>query len=248
MSDAVALGWLQFRLERKQFWRNPTAAFFGFLLPLVFLLIIGSLTPASDRDIIIPGIAGMNVMASTFNAIAMNMTFRREQGLLKRMRGTPMPTGAYLGGIFGNVALNGSLQVAIVVFGGAAIFGLPMPYHWDELIIFTIVGIFSFTALGIAFSHVIPNFDAAPAYTNFVFFPSILLGGVFFDPATTSSAVLDDIARVLPISHFIAGIRGALQPDGGLSHHVGDLTVLALWGLFGLYFAIRGFSWDQRRA
>ena len=77
---------------------------------------------------------------------------------------------------------------------------------------------------------------------------SILLGGVFFDPATTSSAVLDDIARVLPISHFIAGMRGAIQPDGGLSHHVGDLVVLALWGLFGLYFAIRGFSWDQRRA
>jgi len=106
VSDAVALGWRQFRLERKQFWRNPTAAFFDFLLPVVFLLIIGSLTPASDRDIIIPGIAGMNVMASTFNAIAMNMTFRREQGLLKRMRGTPMPTGAYLGGRTFDVVLT----------------------------------------------------------------------------------------------------------------------------------------------
>jgi ABC-2 type transport system permease protein len=81
-----------------------------------------------------------------------------------------------------------------------------------------------------------------------VFIPSILLGGVFFDPATTSSAVLDDIARVLPISHFIAGVRGAIQPGGGLSHHVGDLTVLALWGLVGLWFAIRGFSWDQRKS
>jgi ABC-2 type transport system permease protein len=178
----------------------------------------------------------------------MNMTFRREQGLLKRSRGTPMPTVSYLGGVFGNVALNGIIQVALVVVGGALIFGLPWPYHWDELIIFTVVGIFSFTALGIAFSHVIPNFDAAPAYTNFVFLPSILLGGVFFDPATTSSAVLDDIARVLPISHFIAGVRGAIQPGGGLSHHVGDLTVLALWGLVGLWFAIRGFSWDQRKS
>ena len=55
MSEAVALGWRQFRLERKQFWRNPTAAFFGFVLPIVFLLIIGALTPASDRDIIDPG-------------------------------------------------------------------------------------------------------------------------------------------------------------------------------------------------
>ena len=147
MSEVVALGWHQFRLERKQFWRNPTAAFFGFMLPLVFLLIIGSLTPDSDRDIVIPGIAGMNVMASTFNAIAMNMTFRREQGLLKRARGTPMPTVSYLGGIFGNVALNGTIQVVLVVVGGAVLFGLPWPYHWDELIVFTIVGIFSFTPM-----------------------------------------------------------------------------------------------------
>ncbi|MDX6658858.1 MAG: type transport system permease protein, partial [Solirubrobacteraceae bacterium] len=43
MSEAVALGWRQFRLERKQFWRNPTAAFFNFILPIVFLLIIGAL-------------------------------------------------------------------------------------------------------------------------------------------------------------------------------------------------------------
>ena len=80
MSDAIAIGWRQFRLERKQFWRNPTAAFFGFLLPVVFLLIIGSLTPASDRDIIIPGIAGMNVMASTFNAKMIRRESCRNEG------------------------------------------------------------------------------------------------------------------------------------------------------------------------
>jgi ABC-2 type transport system permease protein len=247
VSEAVALGWRQFRLERKQFWRNPTAAFFNFILPIVFLLIIGALVPKADRDIVIPGIAGMNVMASTFNAVAMNLTFRREQGLLKRIRGTPMPTGSYLGGILGNVAFNATIQVALVVVVGNLLFGLPWPHHWDELVIFTAVGVFSFTALGIAFSHVIPNFDAAPAYTNFVYLPSILIGGVFFDP-TTSSAVLSDIARVMPISHFVQGMRGAIHVNGGLTHHMGDLAVLALWGAAGLWFAIRGFSWEQRKA
>ena len=135
MSEAVALGWRQFRLERKQFWRNPTAAFFGFMLPMRLpadhrLADAGDAIATSSS----PGIAGMNVMASTFNAIAMNMTFRREQGLLKRARGTPMPTGSYLGGIFGNVALNGSIQVALVVVRRALLFGLPMAHHWDELI------------------------------------------------------------------------------------------------------------------
>jgi ABC-2 type transport system permease protein len=247
VSDALALGWRQFRLERKQFWRNPTAAFFNFVLPIVFLLIIGALTGQSNRDIVIPGIAGMNVMASTFNALGMNLTFRREQGLLKRIRGTPMPTGSYLGGILGNVAFNATLQVVLVVLAGKLLFGLPWPQHWGELAIFTVVGVFAFSALGVAFSHVIPNFDAAPAYTNFVYLPSILIGGVFFDPAT-SSAVLSDIARVMPISHFVEGMRGAIRVDGGLSHHTGDLAVLALWGAVGLWFAIRGFSWEQRRA
>jgi ABC-2 type transport system permease protein len=247
MSDAVAIGWRQFRIERKQFWRNPTAAFFGFVLPLVFLLIIGALTDQAHRDIVVPGIAGMNVMASTFNALGMNLTFRREQGLLKRTRGTPMPTVSYLGGILGNVVFNSIVQVALVIVAGKLLFGLPWPHHWDELVIFTVVGVFAFSALGVAFSHVIPNFDAAPAYTNFVYLPSILIGGVFFDPAT-SSAVLSDIARVMPISHFVEGMRGAIRVNGGLSHHTGDLAVLALWGAAGLWFAIRGFSWEQRRA
>ena len=247
MSEAVAFGWRQFRLERKQFWRNPTAAFFGFVLPLVFLLIIGALTDQAHRDIVVPGIAGMNVMASTFNALGMNLTFRREQGLLKRTRGTPMPTVSYLGGILANVVFNAIVQVALVIVAGKLLFGLPWPHHWGELAIFTVVGVFSFSALGVAFSHVIPNFDAAPAYTNFVYLPSILIGGVFFDPAT-SSAVLSDIARVMPISHFVEGMRGAIRVNGGLSHHTGDLAVLALWGAAGLWFAIRGFSWEQRRA
>ena len=247
MSEVLTLGWHQFRLERKQFWRNPSAAFFGFVLPIVFLLIIGALVGAKDRDIVVPGIAGMNVMASTFNALGMNLTFRREQGLLKRMRGTPMPTVSYLGGILGNVAFNAVIQVALVVIAGKLLFGLPWPFHWGELVLFTVVGVFSFSALGIAFAHVIPNFDAAPAYTNFVYLPSILIGGVFFDPAT-SSAVLSDIARVMPISHFVEGLRGSLRAGGGLSHHTGDLAVLALWGAAGLWFAVRGFSWDQRRA
>ena len=247
MSEAVAFGWGQIRLERKQFWRNPTAAFFGFVLPLVFLLIIGALTDQAHRDIVVPGIAGMNVMASTFNALGMNLTFRREQGLLKRTRGTPMPTVSYLGGILANVVFNAIVQVALVIVAGKLLFGLPWPHHWGELAIFTVVGVFSFSALGVAFSHVIPNFDAAPAYTNFVYLPSILIGGVFFDPAT-SSAVLSDIARVMPISHFVEGMRGAIRVNGGLSHHTGDLAVLALWGAAGLWFAIRGFSWEQRRA
>src|SRR5687768_9259288 len=98
MSELIALTWRQYRLERRMFWRSPSAAFFNFLLPLIFLGLGGAVF-SSNRDVIVPGIAGMSVMATTFTALAYNMTFLREQGVLKRVRGTPLPTGAYLSGL-----------------------------------------------------------------------------------------------------------------------------------------------------
>src|SRR4051794_22868072 len=114
MSDA-ALAWHQYRLERKMFWRNPTAAFFNFFLPLLFLALFGAIFSGSqkDLDVIVPGIAGLSVMATTFSALTMNITFLREQGVLKRMRGTPLPTGSYLAAIGGNAITNAILQITI---------------------------------------------------------------------------------------------------------------------------------------
>ncbi len=92
--SAIALAWEQFRLERKLFWRNPSAAFFNFALPLILFLLTASVYGGDHEllDTLVPGIAGMSIMATTFNALAFNLTFLREQGILKRVRGTPMPT------------------------------------------------------------------------------------------------------------------------------------------------------------
>src|SRR4029078_1311795 len=82
----------QYRLERKMFWRNPSAAFFNFLLPLLFLGLFGAILSAkkAQLQILVPGIAGMAVISTTFNALAFNITALREQGILKRVRGTPL--------------------------------------------------------------------------------------------------------------------------------------------------------------
>src|SRR6195952_2568916 len=108
MPDALTLAWRQYRLERRLFWRNPSAAFFNFLLPLLFLAFFGAIFNGNQHDlnVIVPGIAGMSVMSTTFTALAFNMTFLREQGVLKRMRGTPLPSGVYLGGLALNAVTN----------------------------------------------------------------------------------------------------------------------------------------------
>src|ERR1700726_3198984 len=138
MADALALTWRQYRLERRLFWRNPSAAFFNFLLPLLLLAFFGAIFSGKqhDLDVIVPGIAGMSVMSTTFTALAFNITFLREQGVLKRIRGTPMPGISYLLGIAGNAITNTATQILIITVAGRVFFGTGWPRDWFELIVF----------------------------------------------------------------------------------------------------------------
>ena len=245
---AAALAWRQYRLERRMFWRNPSAAFFNFFLPLLFLALFGAIFGGdqSNLDVIVPGIAGMSIMSTTFSALAINLTFLREQGVLKRMRGTPLPSGAYLTGIAANAVTNAAVQITLVILAGRLFFNIGWPKNWVDLFVFGAAGVATLAALGVAWSHVIPNFDAAPAYTNIVFLPVIFISGVFYD-VDNAPQFLRDVAEVLPLTHVINGLSAALVTGESLADMAGDLAVIAVWGVIGVFFAVRGFSWESNR-
>ena len=248
MSD-TALLWRQYRLERRMFWRNPSAAFFNFLLPLLFLALFGAIfsSSQSELDVIVPGIASLSVMSTTFSALAFNMTFLREQGILKRVRGTPLPSTIYLGGIALSAVTNTVIQVAIITISGKLFFGVAWPQEWFELFVFVAAGVICFASLGVALSHFIPNFESAPAYVNAIFLPVIFISGVFYD-SDTAPAFLLDIAQILPLKHLIDGLSGAMVTGVGLSDNLGSLAVIGLWAAAGIALAVRGFSWESRRS
>ena len=244
----MAIAWQQFRLERRMFWRNPTAAFFNFLLPLLLLALFGAVFAGrrEDLDVIVPGIAGVSVMSATFIALAYNVTLLRERGILKRLRGTPLPTSAWLAGVAANAVANTVLQLGLVILAGRFVFGVAWPSDWIALAVFVALGVVCFAALGVALAHAIPNFESAPAYVNAVFLPMIMIAGVFYDDES-APRVLRDIAEVLPLKHLIDGMSGAMVHHEGLADHGVALLVLALWAAFGALFAVRGFSWEARR-
>jgi ABC-2 type transport system permease protein len=244
-----ASAWRQYRLERRMFWRNPTAAFFGFLLPLLLLAMFGALFADNqeDLDVIVPGIAGMSVMSSTFVSLAYNLTFLRERGILKRLRGTPMSSSAYLAGIAANAVTNTVLQVGVVLIAGRLFFGIPWPGDWLALLVFLAAGVICFASLGVALAHAIPNSESAPAYVNAVFLPMIMLAGVFYDDEN-APVVLRDIAEVMPLKHLIDGLSGAIVHGEGIGDHAVALVALALWAAVGILLAVRGFSWEARRS
>jgi ABC-2 type transport system permease protein len=244
----LALAWRQVRLERRMFWRNPSSAFFNFVLPLLFLGLFGAIFSGNQKqlNVIVPGIAGMSIMATTFSALVMNITFLREQGVLKRIRGTPLPEGSYLLGVFGNAVTNACLQLIIVIAAGRAFFGIPWPQDWLELAVYLAAGVVCLASLGVAWSHVVPNFDSAAAYQNIVFLPVIFISGVFYDVANAPSS-LRDLAQALPLTHIIDGLSGAIVTGRGLGDNASGLVVVGVWTLLGLFFAVRGFRWESAR-
>lgn len=248
MSEAVALGWRQYRLERHMFWRNPSAAFFNFALPLLFLLAGGIILHGKQHDLnlLVPAIAGMSVMSTTFTALAYNIVFLRERGVLKRIRGTPLPTISYFGGVAANAVTNTALQIVIITLAGKLFFGIGWPLHWIELVVFVLAGVVCFAALGVAFAHVIPNFESTAAYVNAIFLPVVFVSFYVFD-SKSAPAFVRNIAEALPLKPLIDGISGAMVTGKGLGDNLSALAVIALWGVFGVYFAVRGFSWEQSR-
>jgi ABC-2 type transport system permease protein len=241
--STLTLAWEQFRLERKLFWRNPSAAFFNFVLPLLLLLLVATVfaDESDELEVLVPGIAGMSVMATTFNALTFNLTFLREEGILKRMRGTPMPAASYLGGLIGSAVLNAFVQVALVVAIGNLVYGVDWPRDPALLVGFTALGVICFAALGVAFSHAIPNADSVPAYQNAVFLPVIFISGVFYS-SDDLPPVLSAIAQGLPLKHVIDGFSAAIV--GGSADTAVAAAVVALWAAAGLFAASRWFRWE----
>src|SRR5271168_4464507 len=221
MPNALALTWRQYRLERRMFWRNPSAAFFNFVLPLLFLVGGGVILHGNQHDLnlLVPAIAGMSVMSTTFTALSYNIVFLRERGVLKRIRGAPLPASSYFGGVAANAVTNTALQIAIIVLAGRAVFGIGWPPCWGELVVFVIFGVVSFAALGVAFAHVIPNFESTSAYVNAVFLPVVFVSFFVFENKSAPT-FLRSIAEALPLKPLIDGLYGAMVTGTGLSENL----------------------------
>jgi ABC-2 type transport system permease protein len=184
----------------------------------------------------------MSIVSTTFVALPYTLVFLREEGVLKRLRGTPLPAGAYLGALAAHAVTNAAIQLAIVILAGRAFFGVGWPGDWPQLVVFAVAGVACFALLGAALANAIPNFESTAAYVNAAFLPLIAISGVFYD-ADDAPAFLRDIAEGLPLVHVIDGLSGAMVT--GESAWSG-LIVIAIWTVAAGFVAVRGFRWEAR--
>ncbi|MDQ2934738.1 MAG: ABC transporter permease [Chloroflexota bacterium] len=245
--SGIGLALRQVRFENRAFWRNPAAAFFTFVFPLMFMVIFNVLIGRGSSEasrFFTPAIIVFAVITATYTNLAMSVTIARDEGILKRIRGTPLPAWAYLAGRIVHSVVIALLLVIIVAAFGAIFYRVEVPWtHLPELGLTLVLGAATFCALGLALSAFVPNADAAPAVVNATILPLLFISNVFI-PLEGAPAWIDAVSSFFPVRHFADAM---LDVYAGNGFAWSDLGVMAAWGVAGVLVALRFFSWEPRR-
>jgi ABC-2 type transport system permease protein len=244
----------QFRYDQKAFWRNPAAVFFTVGFPVILLLIFATVFGDQTIDVhggiettayYVPAIITVAVISATMQSLAMTLVIAREDGRLKRGRGTPMPAWVFIAGRVGNSIVTALLMLALIAAIGKVLYGVAIPWaQLPEIVAVLVVGSASFCCLGIALTAAIPSQDAAAPIVNALLLPLYFLSGVFIPEDELPNGVIS-FANHFPVRDFFEAFFDAYFPDGG-GVDWGNLAVVAIWGVVGLLLAIRFFRWTPR--
>lgn len=257
--SALALTWNQLRYENRAFWRNPAAAAFTFAFPIMFLFIFNLLFGSEDirlgpgqvlsgSNFYVPAIAAFSVITTCYTNTGITVSFLRDEGVLKRKRGTPMPAAVYMASRILHSVFLGVVLLVIVTAAGVIFYDVQLPDNTIPAFLFTLaVGAAAFCALGIAVTAFVPNADAAPPVVNFSILPLLFISDVFI-PDNDAPEWLRTVASFFPIKHYSEAMQTAFNPfEDGLGFEWGHLAVVAVWGVVGVIVATRFFSWEPRR-
>lgn len=245
--------WHQTRYQNKIFWRTPIAAFFTMVFPLMLLVLFTAIfgndvieeLGVTSAQFFTPGLAVFAAVSSAYTGLAIGTAMARDNGILKRVRGTPIPPSAYIAGRVTSSIWMAFIAVVVMMAIGVIFYGVQIyPRTLPAAVVTFIVGVACFAALGLLVAAVAPNGDAAPAITNATLLPVAFISDIFFsveDPPRWMEVAGD----FFPLKHFANAFRACFDPtEAGMQFHWGELAYMALWGVVAAVLAIRYFKWE----
>ncbi len=252
MSD-VSLALAQTRYALRGFLRDPSAlgftAFFPILLLLLFNAIFKGVTDFNGTHVRAPAyytasIIAYEIMLVSFSSLLVRVTTNRERGLLKRFRGTPMPSWVYLFSEIARTFVVVAATVAVLVAVGAGFYHVTLSAHLVlGLVVYLVAGVFCFSALALALTRLCVTADAASAIGPLAATILAFLSGVFI-PVAVMPAWMLDLGKVFPLEHMARGLQAAFLIPGATGVTGVDLGVMIAWGALGLIVAVRLFRWE----
>ncbi|MBV13490.1 MAG: hypothetical protein CL505_00240 [Actinobacteria bacterium] len=253
--SAAALLFRQIGYQNRLFIRTPIAAFFTLVFPLIFLILFGALFEGVDvapglevgpAQFYAPGLAVFAAVSATYTNIGIGVTIYRDEGVLKRIRGTPLPRWVYMGGVVGSgvvVAVAGALimlTVGFLLYGVEMDIGNALP-----AVVTFVVGVASFSLLGLALAAVAPSGQSAPALANATLLPVAFVSNVFISVRNNPPAWLDLVGDIFPLKAFADAFFSAFDPfEEASAYRPWLLLRIGVWGLAGALVAVRKFRWE----
>ncbi len=254
--------WQQVRYQNAIFWRTPISAFFTLAFPLMFLIVF-TLVFGNDEiselgvttaQFYAPALAVFGAVSATYTNLAITTAISRDDGILKRVRGTPLPPWVYIAGRIGSATYLAALAVVLMLGCGVAFYGVRLyPDTIPALVVTFFVGVACFAALGMLVAALVPNGDSAPAVTNATLLPLAFISDVFIPPTANSPAWLDTVANIFPLKHFVVAFQDLFNPTivaaqtSWIDHFQwAALGVMLIWGIGAMVLALRYFRWEPR--
>jgi ABC-2 type transport system permease protein len=240
----------QLRSEQLVFWRSREAAFFIFLFPLLLFTLLGSVYSGTFEGqpvvwAVLAGLISYGCANTAFAGLAIQIVLRRESGILKRLRSTPLPPAVYVSALLVSTLIVFGLQTIALFLLGRALYGTPFPSDVGSFVATIVIGAAVFAALGTAISSVIRSDQGASAVVNFILLPMAFLSGAF-GPTKSYPAVLRAVGDVLPLTYLVKLVNAVYLHGQGFWTQPEALAILAAWGFAGLVFTILRFKWEPQ--
>jgi ABC-2 type transport system permease protein len=240
----------QLRAEQLVFWRSREAAVFIFIFPPLLFLLLGSVYEGTIEghpaaDVLLAGMLGYGAANTAFAGLTIQLVIRRESGVLKRLRATPLPRWAYLTAVLLSTLAIFALQTALMLALGRFLFDAQLPERWLSLALAVLLGVAAFAGIGVGAAALIRSAEGSSAVVNVILLPMAFLSGSF-GPTDDYPEVLQAIGDVLPLKYFVDIVSAVYLDDEPLWEQGRAIAVVVAWGLAGLLVAVRRFTWEPR--
>ncbi|MGA1346392.1 MAG: ABC transporter permease [Ilumatobacteraceae bacterium] len=245
----------QVRHQLTMFWRVPVAVFFTVALPIVILVVFNAVfgggtisDPAGEWPIsqfYVGALAAFTAVSATYTNLANMVPIRREEGVLKRWRATPLPVGILVAGhVLAAVVIALVGAVTVLVLGVVAYDVSVDVSALPAAIVTFLVAVASFAALGMAVAALVPSASSASAVANATILPLAFVSNVFI-PLDDAPGWIGVIGDVFPLKPFVEAFQASFHPAApATSPEWSSLGVIALWGAIGAAVALGRFRWD----
>jgi len=240
----------QLAFEQRTFWRSREAAVFIFIFPILLYSLLASvysddIDGIPSADLLLAGLFGYGAANTAFAGLAIILVGRREAGILKRLRATPLAPGAYLSAVLLSTLVVFALEAVGLLVLGSLGFGASMPENSAGFAGAIVLGVACFAGMGVGAASLIRSAEGVSAVVNVIVLPMAFLSGSF-GPRNEYPAFLQAIADVLPLTYFLDIVDGVYLDGDSLFADPRALAISAAWGIAGLLVALRWFGWVPR--